>query len=160
MQTLTNLERMMKAIHRQEPDVVPTFEIDIDERVIDSIKPGASYEDFIEYLDIDAVCYHETRTDPYETLDEAKRIVRDQWGAIKKYSGVSFGIPMLLEPAIKSKEDLKKYKLPDPSRPERFKRIKDAVKRFKGKRAIIATVNSLPGEEARAVSTEVSYEQV
>jgi len=139
MQKLTNLERVMKAVHRQEPDVVPTFEIDIDERVINALKPGASYEDFIEYMDIDAVCYHETRTDSYEVLDKAKRIVRDQWGAIKQYSGVSFSIPMLLEPAIKSKEDLKKYKLPDPGQPARFKRIKDAVKRFKGKRAIIAT---------------------
>ncbi len=139
MQKLTNLERVMKAVHRQEPDVVPTFEIDIDERVIDALKPGASYEDFIEYMDIDAVCYHETRTDSYEVLDKAKRIVRDQWGAIKQYSGVSLSIPMLLEPALKSKADLKKYKLPDPAWPGRFQRIKEAVKRFKGKRAIIAT---------------------
>ena len=48
MQTLTSLERLMKAIRLQEPDVVPTFEIDIDERVIEALKPGASYEDFIE----------------------------------------------------------------------------------------------------------------
>lgn len=140
MQTLTSLERIMKAVHLQEPDMVPTFEIDIDERVIEALKPGGSYEDFIDYMDIDAACYHETRTDSYEVLDKEKRIVRDQWGAIKQFSGVSFGIPMLMEPAIKSKDDLKKYKLPDPDRPERFNRIKDAVKRFKGKRAIIATV--------------------
>ena len=140
MQTLTSLERLLKAIRLQEPDVVPTFEIDIDERVIEALNPGGSYEDFVEYMDLDAACYHETRTDSYEVLDEAKRIVRDQWGAIKQYSGVSFGIPMILEPAIKSKEEMKKYKLPDPDRPERFKRIEGAVKRFKGKRAIIATV--------------------
>jgi uroporphyrinogen decarboxylase len=140
MQKLTSLERMMKAVHRQEPDVVPTFELDIDERIIEALKPGASYEDFVEYMDLDAVCYHELRTDPYEVLDEAKRIVRDQWGAIKQYSGVSSAIPMVLEPALKSKEDLAKYVPPDPDRPSRFKKLEVTVKRFKGKRAIISVV--------------------
>lgn len=140
MQTLTNLERMMKAVHRQEPDMVPTFELDIDERVIEALKPGASYEDFVEYMDLDALCYHELRTDPYEVLDEAKRIVRDQWGAIKQYSGVSLAIPMVLESALKSREDLAKYVPPDPDRPSRFERLEETVKRFKGKRAIISVV--------------------
>jgi len=140
MQTLTSLERMMKAVHRQEPDAVPTFELDIDERVIEALKPGASYEDFVEYMDLDALCYHEMRTDYYEVLDEAKHIVRDQWGAIKQYSGVSRAIPMVLEPALKSKEDLAKYVPPDPDRPSRFERLEETIKRFKGKRAIISVV--------------------
>jgi len=140
MQMLTNLERVMKAVHRQEPDMVPTFELDIDERIIEALKPGASYEDFVEYMDLDALCYHELRTDPYEVLDEAKRIVRDQWGAIKQYSGVSLAVPMVLEPALKSKEDLAKYVPPDPDRPSRFEKLEETVKRFKGKRAIISVV--------------------
>ena len=89
MQGLTNVERMMKAINRQEPDTIPTFEIDIDQRVIDAITHGLSYEEFCEHMDLDAVCYHEMRTDKYEVIDEAKGIVRDQWGAIKQYSAVS-----------------------------------------------------------------------
>ncbi len=140
MQTLTNLERVMKAVHLQEPDTVPTFELDIDDRVIEALKPGATYEDFIEYMDLDAICYHELKTDPFEVLDKAKGLVRDQWGAIKKYSGVSRTIPMVLEPAIKSKEDLAKYVPPDPDLPGRFKRLEETVKRYKGKRAIISVV--------------------
>jgi uroporphyrinogen decarboxylase len=140
MQTLTNRERVMRAVNRQEPDTVPTFELDIDERIIQTLKPGATYEDFIEYMDLDAVCYHELKTDSFEVVDEAKHIVRDQWGAIKQYSGVSLTIPMVLKPAIQSKEDLAKYVPPDPDRPGRFKRLEETVKRYKGKRAIISVV--------------------
>jgi len=117
MRSLTNVERMLQAINRQEPDRIPTFEIDIDERVIEAIKPGLSYEDFCEYMDLDAVCYHELRTDQYEVIDKAKGIVRDQWGAIKQYSAVSLSIPVTREPAIKSKKDLDTYVSPDPAFP-------------------------------------------
>ncbi len=140
MQSLTGVERMQKVIKRQEPDTIPTFEIDIDERVIEAIKPGSSYEDFCEDMDLDAVCYHETRTDRYEVIDKAKGLVRDQWGAIKQYSAVSLSIPVTREPAIKSKKDLDTYVSPDPDLPSRFRKLAAAVKRFKGKKAIIATV--------------------
>ena len=140
MQSLTNIERMLKVINRQEPDTIPTFEIDIDERIMDAIKPGLSYEDFCEYMDLDAVCYFEMRGDKYEVLDEAKGIVRDQWGAIKQYTSVSKIVPVTLEPAIKSEKDLDIYVSADPDLPSRYKVIEEAIKRFKGKRAVIATV--------------------
>jgi uroporphyrinogen decarboxylase len=140
MQSLTNVERVLKAINLEEPDTIPTFEIDIDERVIEAIKPGLSYEDFCEYMDLDAVCYHELRTDQFEIIDESKRIVRDQWGAIKQYTGASLFTPMLIEPPIKSEKDLDTYVAPDPGLPSRFKKLEEAVRRFKGKRAVIAIV--------------------
>lgn len=140
MQTLTNLDRVLKAINLQEPDTVPTFEIDIDQRVIDSLRPGLSYEDFCEFMDLDAVCYHEMRTDQYEVIDKAKGIVRDQWGAIKQYSAVSLCVPVTKEPAIRSRKDLDAYASPDPDLPSRYKDIEGAVRRFKGQRAVIATV--------------------
>lgn len=140
MQNLTNIERVLKAVSRQEPDRIPTFEIDMDERVMGAIKPGMSYEDFCEDMDLDAVCYHETRTDQYEVIDKSKGIVRDQWGAIKQYSAVSTSIPVTKEPAIKSAQDLDSYVGPDPDFPLRFKTLEAAVKRFKGQKAIIATV--------------------
>ena len=40
----------------------------------------------------------------------------DQWGDIKQYSGVSRAIPMVLEPALKSKVYLAKYVPPTPTR--------------------------------------------
>lgn len=140
MQSLTNVERMLKAINRQEPDMIPTFELDIDQRIINAIKPGLSYDDFCEYMDLDAICYHELKTVKYEVLDEAKGVVRDQWGAIRRYTGASQLIPMLAEPAIKSEKDLDTYVGPDPDLPSRYVEIEAAVRRFKGKRAIIAGV--------------------
>ncbi len=140
MQGLTNVERVLKAIKLQEPDTVPTFEIDIDQRVIEAIRPSLSYEDFCEDMDLDAVCYHEMRTDHYEVIDKAKGIVRDQWGAIKQYSAVSLCVPVTKEPAIKARKDLDTYVGPDPDPPSRYREIEAAVKRFKGQRAVIATV--------------------
>ena len=140
MQALTNVERVLKSIKLQEPDTVPTFEIDIDQRVIEAIRPGLSYEDFCEHMDLDAICYHEMRTDHYDVIDKAKGIVRDQWGAIKQYSAVSLCVPVTKEPAIKSGKDLDTYVGPDPDRPSRHREIEAAVKRFKGQRAVIATV--------------------
>ena len=49
MQKLTSRDRVMKAINRQEPDRVPTFEIIINQKVINAIKTGSSYVDFCEY---------------------------------------------------------------------------------------------------------------
>ncbi|MFC1911959.1 uroporphyrinogen decarboxylase family protein [Chloroflexota bacterium] len=135
-----NVERMFKAINRQESDRIPNFEMDIDKRVIEAIKPGLSYEDFCEYMDLDAICYHELRTDQYEVVDEAKGIVRDQWHAIKHFKCASWLTPMLMEPAIKSKKDLDIYVGPDPDLPSRYEQIEEVVKRFKGKRAVIAGV--------------------
>ncbi len=154
MSDLTGVERLLKVINRQEPDTIPTFELVIDQRVIDAIKPNLSQEDFCEYMDLDAVCYHEQVSDRYEVINEAKGIVRDQWGAIKRFSGVSLSIPAPLEPAIKSKKDLDTYVCPDPDLPSNFKKLEEAVKRFKGKRAVIAGVrpfgtvkDSLRGQE-------------
>ena len=140
MQSLTNVERMLKVINRQEPDMIPTFELDIDQRIINAIKPGLSYEDFCEYMDLDAICYHELRTVKYEVVDEAKGLVRDQWGAIRRHTGASQLNPMLVEPAIKSEKDLDAYVGPDPDLPWRYIEIEAAVRRFKGKRAVIAGI--------------------
>jgi uroporphyrinogen decarboxylase len=140
MPNMTNIERIMKAINLQEPDMVPTFELDIDRRIVNAITPGLSHEDFSEYMDLDAICYHELRTVRFEVIDEAKRIVRDQWGALRQYTEVSQVNPMLIEPAIKSKEDLDNYVSPDPDLPWRYTEIEATVKRFKGKRAVIAGV--------------------
>jgi uroporphyrinogen decarboxylase len=140
MQKFSGLERMKKVISLQEPDIVPTFELDIDRRVIDAIKPGISFEDFCVYMDLDAVCYHELRTVRYEVVDEARKIVRDQWGSIRQYTGSSQINPMLIEPTIKSEKDLDAFVPPDPDLSWRYEAIEAAVKRFRGDRAIIAGV--------------------
>jgi len=131
------LERVFKALNRQEPDVVPTFELLVDQKVQDAILPGASYEDFVEFMDLDAAVYHEYAYDKYETLDEAKKIVRDKYGVIKQFTTEFDAVP--IEAAIKSEKDLDSYAPPDPDVPWKYEVLEAAVKRFKGQRPVIAT---------------------
>jgi len=140
MQSLSNVERVLKAINRQEPDMVPTFEIDINQKVIEGIKLGLSYVDFCEYMDLDAVCYFDMKGRKYEMIDEAKGIVRDEWGAIRGFTDVAQFNPVPIEPAIKSEKDLDNFTNADPDLPFRYEEMEQGVKRFKGKRAVIATV--------------------
>ena len=81
--SMTGTERIAKALKREEPDRVPTMELLIDPKVREVILPGASYEEFIEHMDLDGhVLFDKVYSWKYETVDEAKGIVKDQWGAL------------------------------------------------------------------------------
>ena len=69
METLTSKERVFTALSRKEPDRVPILEWFIHPKIIDSILPGGSYEDFIEKIDLDGAC---ASTYNYEVLDKNK----------------------------------------------------------------------------------------
>ncbi len=138
MPKMTSLQRVLTTLSLKEPDMVPTFEIIVDKKVRDAILPGASYEDFVEYMDLDAACYYDWAYDRYQTIDEAKGIIRDKFGVIKRWT--TEVDPMPVEAAIKSEKDLEKYIPPDPDVPWKYEAIEKAVKRLKGKRAVIATV--------------------
>ena len=140
MQKLTGLERILKTIKLEEPDIVPHFETSIDEKVRNAILPDVSYEDFIEYLDIDGISFSDkTWAWKYEPLDTSKKIYRGQWGATVRFTQEQDGHPIAA--AIKSEKDLDAYVPPDPDLPWRYKWLEQAVKRFKGQRAIIAYIN-------------------
>ena len=138
MQKLTGLERLLKTIRLQEPDVVPHFD-GVDKKVRDAILPDASYADFIEHLDIDGILIIDrVYTWSYEPLGVSgtdMQLKRCQWGATIQFTAEETGIPM--EPAIKSEKDLDTYVPPDPDLPWRYEWLKELVKRFKGQRAII-----------------------
>lgn len=139
MQKLTGLERLLKTIKHEEPDRVPHLEMLIDKKVRDAIMgdPEASYADFVERMDIDAIMvFDKTQTWSYETLDAIKNLKRDQWGGVVQFTNTDLGHPM--EPAIKSEQDLDKYVAPDPDEEWRYEELKRLVDRFKGERAIIA----------------------
>jgi uroporphyrinogen decarboxylase len=135
---LTSVERIIKTLKLEEPDRVPTCEINIDKKVREAILPGASYEDFIEYMNIDAAVYYDWAYDKYETINENKGIIRDKFGVIKRKTGEIDPIP--LKAAINSEKDLRNYIPPDPDVPWKYDPLKKAISIFKGKRAVIATV--------------------
>jgi len=137
MKTMTSLERVLTTIRRQEPDRIPTFESHIDSRVMHKIKAGLSYEDFIEYMDLDALVFNELAQDKFVPVDEAKGLVRDKWGAIRRFNVTSELVPVFVEAPIKSEADIKTYTPPDADLFQ-YDDLKEWVKRFKGKRAIIA----------------------
>jgi len=84
---MNGLERVRKALKREEPNRVPHFELGIHEKVREAIKPGASYEDFIEFMDIDAIGLGDlTNSMKFTPIDEVKKVYRDQWGATVRFS--------------------------------------------------------------------------
>jgi hypothetical protein len=108
---MTGVERMIKALRREEPDRVPHMELGIDKKVREALVPGGSYKDVIEKMDIDGnVIFDKMSAWSYETVDESKGIVRDQWGALVRFGAEALGHHV--EPAIKDERDLDgKYQL-------------------------------------------------
>jgi len=137
MKKLTGLERILTTVKHQEPDVVPAIE-SAAPNIREAILPGSSYEDFVEYMDIDAVMIGDRgQTWSYTDLGTSKSgnpIKRCQWGATVQFSEYG-AIPM--EPGIKSEKELDSYVPPDPDEPWRYEPLRKLVKRFKGQRAII-----------------------
>jgi len=153
---MMGVERIIKALKREEPDVVPHFELMHHQKIRDAILPGASYEDFIDHMDIDGILlFDKLNTWGYKTIDQAKKIVRDQWGGLVQFTSEDLGHP--IEPAIRSKDDLKSYKAPDPDEEWRYTRLKEALRRFKGKRAVIAHVTDVFDVAKDSLLGDVEY---
>jgi len=136
MQKLSAVERVFKTLDLKELDIVPTMELYIDPKVRDALLPGASYEDFVDFMDLDAIVITDVANERYEVLDETKGIIRDKWGVIKRSTGELDSFP--IEAPITSEKNLEDYVTPDPDLPWRYDELKSAVKRFKGQRAVIA----------------------
>jgi uroporphyrinogen decarboxylase len=147
---------MLKALRREEPDVVPHFEALIDPKVRNAILPDASYEDFIEHMDLDGhVIFDKVNAWKYETIDEANGIFLDQWGATNKFGTEALAHP--IEPALRSERDLDKYVPPDPDEEWRYEPLKRWLKRFKGERAIFAHVTDVFDIARESLLGDVAY---
>ena len=135
MERLTSLERAKKTLELSEPDRVPLFELLIDSNVINKILPDSSYEDFVDYIGLDLVLTGSPSI-MYDqiVLDESKKITIDEWGIKRQFSEQKVAIPF--EGPIKNREDLLKYKAPDPISERRFVDLMMLIDRFKGKKAI------------------------
>ncbi len=141
MGRMTGLERVMTTLNHREPDTVPHFER-VAKRVREAILPGSSEEDFVEYMDLDGHRFIDrTHSWSYEIVDAVKRIKRDQWGGLVRYTTEDNPVPM--EPAVKSERDLDGYATPDPDLPWRYEYLRQVVKRFKGERAIVVGVTDV-----------------
>jgi len=132
---MTNYERAATALELKIPDMVPIFELMIDDKVIQGICPGGTYEDLAEEYDLDIVLTF-TPSSNYrkEWINRQKGIFRDEWGVVRQFSDQTVPFPM--DFPIKSEEDLKNYTPPDPLDPFRFKTLERLLKRFKNKKMV------------------------
>jgi len=136
MKTLTGVERIFKTLQLQEPDRIPFYEGPND-KIMKEILPGASFDDAVEYFDLDGVEVDDRVIPCYlvEKLDVSH--FRNQWGTVVRVT--SEALPHPVEPAVKVEKDLDSWSPPDPDDPLRYERLTELVKRYKGQRAIITS---------------------
>lgn len=129
---MNGYERMMVALRREEPDMVPVWELIINAPVIRALYGDISYEDFVEKEDLDGITIFENQL-VTERLSDTQ--YKDEWGILWTIepNGISYpsGGP------IKTESDLDRYTPPDPDADHRLDSLKSAVKRFKGEKAIV-----------------------
>jgi uroporphyrinogen decarboxylase len=146
---MNSYERFMTALLRQgEPDRVPLWELTVNEPTLSAV--GAkSLEDLAEMGHLDGITIFEDMqmqllgaVQPSEVVwrgqsivEGTRGVVRDEWGII--WGITDLGIPYPMEGPIRSRQDLKHYTPPDPDAPHRLRSLREAVRRFKGRKAIV-----------------------
>jgi len=107
---MTGRERILAALNRRSPDVVPHMELLIHERTIHGILPGATYEDFVTHMGNDGIVVHEkVAATHYEVIDASKRVKRNEWGGIVRFTDEDIGIPVGTAFATLDEVDLRGY---------------------------------------------------
>lgn len=137
MTEMTSAERVMRALRREEPDRVPHFEWIIDRKVREAIIPGCSMEEFTVRMGLDAIL-----TGPdFKKEKVAPGRYRNEYGVISEDTAEEHGVPV--EGPIKTMDDLRNYKAPDPHAPGRYASIERVVKAYKGKLAVGVHLNDV-----------------
>ena len=129
---MNGYERMMAALRREEPDRVPVWELIVNEPVIKALYGNISYADFVEKDDLDGITIFEDQR-VIERFSETQ--YKDEWGILWTIEPNGIGYPS--GGPIKTEADLDKYTPPDPDADYRLDSLKEAVKRFKGEKAIV-----------------------
>lgn len=108
------------------------MEMCIAPNVIDSICPGMSYEDFIDYADMDVVTCLTMSIDPknVEWVNREKKIWRDKWGALQHLTEDVISV-LELPARIETDEDLDSYISPSSSvKGDNFMAMIETVKQY------------------------------
>ena len=132
---MTSRERAETALKRKVPDRVPVFELLIDPQVIKGICPDCDYIKFAEEYGLDIVVTG-TPSSNYrmELVDEKSSLYRDEWGVLRQFSEQT--VPFPVGGPIKTPEDLKSYRPPDPLDPYRYIGLIKLLENFKGEKLI------------------------
>ncbi len=128
---MTGLERMLTALRREEPDQIPLWELLIDRPVIEALCGDVSLAEFVERMGLDGITIFTNSKKKWLDSDTYE----NEWGMIWRVG--ADGLPYLVEGPIKSEKDLDTFQIPDPDAGYRFDFAREAVKRFKGEKAIV-----------------------
>jgi len=116
------------------PDRVPILEWFVHPRIIEALLPGASWPDFVEQFDLDAISalFLYEGTFQERPIDDKRAV--NEWGVIL---GVTAEHKAPIDGPIKTLQDLRGYTPPDPAAPHRLGRLCEYVERFHGKKAVV-----------------------
>ncbi|GAH58840.1 unnamed protein product, partial [marine sediment metagenome] len=128
---MNGYQRFITAIKRQQPDMVPLWELIIDRPVIEGLHGDISFLDFVGKEDLDGFTMFE---DKKRDLVSGNTYM-DSWGITWKLEPNNTYYP--IDGPIKSYNDLKSFILPDADSESLYISLKEAVKRFKGEKAIV-----------------------
>lgn len=127
-------ERFMAALRLQEPDQVPMFDFLFQQPMYEELigrRPQAyNGRDAVECalaLDHDGVWLPFGGFTGLKPKVLAENVYEDEWGTIYQKDPASWPIDAPIDYPIKSREDLQKYRPPDPTLPGRASEIEEAV---------------------------------
>ncbi len=146
---MNSRERMCKALNRERPDRVPTFEYAIDGKIVEAICPGGTYADVVEFLGLDGVTAFEPSPGGYvagmaDRLRPGETFV-DEWGVTRMATGEMSGYPMETDVPIRDDTDLRNFTPPDPKNPNRYNLLRQYVRRFHGEKLVSYSIRDTFG---------------
>ncbi|MBP6963295.1 MAG: hypothetical protein KBC96_02700 [Armatimonadetes bacterium] len=128
---MTGRERFLAALRREQPDRVPVWELIINEPTLSGIYGDIGYFALAEKLGLDAVTVFEDQ----RFVEQGGEIVADEYGI--SWGREPCGVLYPVGGPIKSQSDLDSYRPPDPHADHRLARVRKAVRRFKGEKAVV-----------------------
>ena len=138
MAELTSVERIMRVLHRQEPDRVPHFEWLVDRKVREALRPDCkTYTEFAVRMGHDAVL-----ADPnFRKEQVGPKRWRSEWGYVVEYNAEEHGVEV--EFPITTMADLERYAPPDPHAPGRYASIEETIGEYGDEKAVIVHLNDV-----------------
>ena len=128
---MTGSERFLTALRREQPDRVPIWELIINEPTLSGMYGDIGYFALAERIGLDAVTVFED----HRREDVGNGMFKDEWGIT--WGMEPCGVAYPLGGPVKKKADLDAYKPPDPNADYRLDTLREAVRRFKGDKAVV-----------------------
>ena len=128
---MNGYKRFMTAVKNQEPDLIPVWELIINNSVIEDLYGKISFLDFVEKENLDGF----TVFGNSDKKITGENTYIDEWNITWKLEPNGIFYPV--DGPIKGYEDLKAFSLPDADSGYLYKDLQEAVKRFKSEKAIV-----------------------